>query len=120
MVVLLASLVGALGGCGGGGDPQAVASPDVVLGEQRYAQRCAMCHGADLRGSRIGPSHLSSVFGPEQTTDAMFADAIRNGGRSGRFPQYDAMPAVPGLSNHEITSIIAYVRSVQRAQGLTP
>lgn len=118
-VALTAALVVGLSSCGGGTKDEANAAPDLALGQQRYAQRCAMCHGADLRGTGIGPSHLSVAFGPEQASDAMFADTIRNGGKSSRFPQFDRMPAVPGLSDHEITSIIAYVRSQQQAQGLT-
>lgn len=119
-VALAAALVVGLAACGGGTKDEASAAPDLALGQERYAQRCAMCHGADLRGTGIGPSHLSVAFGPDQTSDAMFAETIRNGGKSSRFPQFDRMPAVPGLSDHEISSIIAYVRSQQQAQGLTP
>jgi len=42
-----------------------VQDPDLVAsGEQLYAANCAECHGADLRCTGKGPSHLSEVYEP--------------------------------------------------------
>ena len=47
-----------------------VQDPDLVVkGEQLYAANCAECHGADLRGTDKGPSHLSEVYEPGHHAD---------------------------------------------------
>jgi mono/diheme cytochrome c family protein len=53
---------GFAGACGS----SATTSPDQVssagsTGAEVYAASCASCHGADLRGTDKGPSHLSIV-----------------------------------------------------------
>jgi len=70
-LVLGASLV--LPACGGDGAGETAAAPDLVArGEELYAQSCASCHGADLRGTDRGPSHLSEVYRPDHHADAAF------------------------------------------------
>ena len=47
-----------------------VQDPDLAAsGGQLYAANCAECHGADLRGTDKGPSHLSEVYEPGHHAD---------------------------------------------------
>ena len=56
--------------------PTSAAGPQVDRGAEIYAESCASCHGADLRGTDKGPSHLSIVYEPNHHTDDSFRSAI--------------------------------------------
>jgi mono/diheme cytochrome c family protein len=88
-------------------------------GSALYAARCAACHGADLRGTGMGPSQLSIVYEPTHHPDESFRAAIRNG-VSPHHWDFGPMPAVSGLDDDEITAIIAYIREVQQREGFEP
>jgi len=104
--------------------PTTVAGPDmpvqdpvfVAAGEPLYATNCAECHGEDLRGTDLGPSHLSIVYEPSHHSDGAFAVAMLVGTAQHHWP-YGAMEPVEGLSDEDIISIIAYVREIQRIEG---
>jgi len=84
-----------------------------------YAQSCASCHGSDLRGTDVGPSHLSEVYAPDHHPDSSFRAAIEQGTRAHHWDFGDMSP-VTGLSDEEIDAIIAYVREQQEEHGLEP
>lgn len=88
-------------------------------GSALYMERCAACHGADLRGTGMGPSQLSNVYEPEHHPDEAFRAAIQNG-VSPHHWEFGPMPAVSGLDDDEITAIIAYIREVQQREGFEP
>ena len=88
-------------------------------GSALYAARCAACHGADLRGTGMGPSQLSIVYEPKHHSDDSFRAAIRNG-VSPHHWDFGPMPAVSGLDDDEITAIIAYIREAQQREGFEP
>ena len=94
-------------------------SADLALGEQVYADNCASCHGDDLRGTDQGPSHLSMVYEPGHHPDAAFEAAIRQGSAQHHW-SFGDMPPVEGLDDAEVDAVIAYVRSVQEAEGFEP
>jgi mono/diheme cytochrome c family protein len=89
---------------------------DLALGEQVYQDNCAECHGADLRGTDKGPSHLSVVYEPGHHPDAAFVAAIEQGSPAHHW-EFGDMPPVEGLDDAEVASVIAYVRSVQEREG---
>lgn len=97
---------GAGSGAGSGG-------PD---GAAIYAEKCASCHGADLRGTSKGPSHLSSVYKPDHHPDEAFRSAILNGAPQHHWP-FGPMPPIPGMDDDEITAVIQYIRDQQVEQG---
>ena len=68
-------------------DPMFVAEGDVL-----YQAHCASCHGADLRGTDLGPSHLSVVFQPGHHGDGAFALAAINGVRAHHWDFGDMAP----------------------------
>jgi mono/diheme cytochrome c family protein len=81
-------------------------------GEATYAANCAQCHGGDLAGSERGPSLLEPIYGPDQLSDAEFADAIRNGVDEERW-DFGPMPANGALSDTQIDAILTFVRAEQ-------
>lgn len=94
---------------GAGGDP--------VAGRALYADNCASCHGADLRGTDMGPPHLHQVYEPGHHADASFRLAVQRGVQPHHW-DFGPMPPVEGLSDAEVDDIIAYVRQEQRAAGI--
>lgn len=105
-------------GSGDSGTEPATGS-DAARGEALYANRCASCHGADLKGTSRGPSHLSKVYEPSHHADGAFRAAIANGVRAHHW-RFGDMPPVEGLSEADVDTIIAYVRSEQERRGFEP
>lgn len=116
-VVLLAAV--SLAGVACGGDDDSTEAGGATTGKALYEQSCALCHGKDLRGTGMGPSHLSKVYEPSHHSDASFVAAIRQGSRQHHW-DFGDMPPVEGLDDDEIEAIIAYVREQQAEQGFEP
>lgn len=91
----------------------------VAQGEPLYQASCASCHGADLRGTDQGPSHLSIVYEPNHHGDGAFILAALRGVPQHHWP-YGDMEPVPGLSEEDLEAIVAYVREQQRLHGFEP
>ena len=113
IVVAVAATVVA-GACSSGGSE--VADGDSATGAEVYARACASCHGADLRGTERGPSHLSKVYEPGHHSDASFRMAITVGVRAHHW-DFGDMPPVEGLTDAEIDAVIAFVRQQQQRHG---
>lgn len=97
-----------------------VQDPNLVsAGEPLYQASCAACHGSELRGTAVGPSHLSIVYEPNHHGDVAFVIAARNGVRQHHWNFGDMAP-VPGLSDEDLEAIVAYVRENQRIFGFEP
>ena len=90
--------------------------PTWHLGAEVYASSCAACHGADLRGTGQGPSHLSIVYEPGHHPDEAFRAAILRGSPQHHWDFGDMAP-VTGLDEAEIDAVIAYIRDVQQREG---
>lgn len=103
--------------CAGSNDNAAPVVPaDSSDGAALYESNCASCHGADLRGTDKGPSHLSIVYEPNHHGDDAFRSAIVNGARQHHW-NFGDMAAVPGLDDAEIDALIAYIRDEQERRG---
>jgi mono/diheme cytochrome c family protein len=118
--VILAFLV--LAACSPAPDTVEVDEQDPELVEQGqplYQQHCAQCHGSDLRGTDIGPSHLSIVYEPNHHGDGAFLAAVSRGSASHHW-DFGSMPPIPGLSQEDVAAITAFVREQQRIHGFEP
>jgi mono/diheme cytochrome c family protein len=107
-----------------GGDVDAPADSEptadlIAAGEPLYQASCAQCHGTDLRGTSLGPSHLSIVYEPNHHGDAAFVLAARAGVRQHHW-LFGNMPPIPGLSDDDLDAIVAYVRDQQSIHGFEP
>lgn len=114
----------AVAACGSGTDggdtnipPQ---DPELVAeGEVLYQATCASCHGSDLRGTDLGPSHLSQVYEPNHHADIAFLLAVQRGSPAHHW-RFGDMAPVAGLTPEDVTAIVAFVRENQRIEGFEP
>jgi mono/diheme cytochrome c family protein len=95
-------------------DPELVAA-----GAALYQASCATCHGSDLRGTDLGPSHLSKVYEPSHHADIAFLFAVQQGSQAHHW-RFGDMPPVPGLTESDVAAIVAFVRETQRIEGFEP
>ncbi len=91
----------------------------MAAGAVLYEANCAECHGADLRGTDRGPSHLSEVYVPSHHGDGAFQVAVVAGSPQHHW-KFGRMPPIAGLSEADIEAIIAFVREQQRVEGFEP
>ena len=113
--LLVASMVSTLAACADTSTDDTL----LVAGEQLYQTSCAACHGVDLRGTTAGPSQLSIVYEPAHHPDESYRRAITEGVAAHHWDFGDMAP-IPGLTDEQVTAIIAYVRSVQEREGFEP
>ena len=91
--------------------------PNPVQGKPLYAQHCAECHGVKLQGTDKGPPMLHKVYEPSHHADMAFQLAVANGVRAHHW-KFGNMPPQPGLTRADVATIVAYVRELQRANGI--
>jgi mono/diheme cytochrome c family protein len=109
-------------GSGGGGAIVAVTMPalsgDAALGARAFKGKCAACHGDDA-GGRFGkgPPLIHKTYHPGHHGDQAFFRAARQGTQQHHWP-FGNMPPVEGITDADIKVIIAYVRAVQKANGI--
>ena len=90
--------------------------PQPQRGAELYADNCASCHGADLRGTDKGPSHLSIVYEPNHHSDDSFRRAIANGAPQHHW-NFGDMEPIQGLNPDDVDAIITFVRAEQERRG---
>ena len=117
VAVAVVGLTIGLAACGSD-DPANPSESNALIdrGADVYAESCASCHGADLRGTDKGPSHLSIVYEPNHHTDDSFRSAIANGAPQHHW-NFGDMPAVEGVTGGDVEAVIAFVRAEQERQG---
>lgn len=81
-------------------------------------EKCQECHGVDgTGGTRTGPPILHSMYREEVFPDFQFKRSVLEGKREKNW-RFGPMPPVKGLSDTDLTDIIAFVREVQKASGI--
>lgn len=86
-------------------------------GERSFRAHCQACHGVSGRGSNDGPPLVHRVYAPGHHSDTVFLLAVQLGVRGHHWGARN-MPAQPGLDAQTVQNIIAFVREVQRANGI--
>ncbi|MBG6145765.1 c-type cytochrome [Roseibium album] len=88
------------------------------LGERLFNESCASCHGANAAGQQgIAPPLVHKIYEPGHHADGAFYLAVKQGVRAHHWPFGD-MPPVEGLTQKDVERIVAYVRLLQRANGI--
>lgn len=88
------------------------------LGKQAFEGNCATCHGENAGGLvGKGPPLIHKIYEPSHHGDGAFLMAARQGVRAHHW-KFGDMPPVEGLTNSDIENIVAYVRAVQRENGI--
>jgi mono/diheme cytochrome c family protein len=88
------------------------------MGQRAFDAACASCHGANAQGRQdIAPPLVHKIYEPSHHGDAAFILAAQNGVRAHHW-RFGDMPPVPGVTRAEVMDIIAYVRALQRENGI--
>lgn len=83
-----------------------------------FKDNCATCHGSRAEGREgRAPPLVHKIYEPGHHADAAFQLAVKTGVRQHHWP-FGNMPPVEGLSEQEVARIVAYVRSLQKANGI--
>ncbi|MBY4891165.1 cytochrome c [Rhodobacteraceae bacterium N5(2021)] len=97
--------------------------PETLSGQAQIGQRgfeglCAQCHGENAAGRQgIGPALVHRIYEPSHHADAAFLLAAQNGVRAHHW-NFGNMPPVEGVTRADVMAITAYVRELQRANGI--
>ncbi len=107
---------------GGGAPIVKVAVPQLsgsaLEGEMLFNTNCAACHGPNAAGQDgVAPPLVHKIYEPGHHADGSFYLAAARGVRAHHWPFGD-MPPVPDVSEQDVTKIIAYVRTLQRENGI--
>ena len=93
-------------------------STNAQFGKLAFEAKCAVCHGANAAGQDgVAPPLVHKIYEPSHHGDASFLLAARNGVRAHHW-RFGSMPPVEGVSDDDIRMIVAYVRELQRANGI--
>jgi mono/diheme cytochrome c family protein len=92
-------------------------SSEAERGRQAFAEDCSACHGAVAEGSDLGPPLVHPIYRPAHHADFAFVRVIAQGVRAHHWGFGD-MPPTPSVSSEAVPEIIAYVRELQRANGI--
>jgi len=89
-----------------------------LVGEETFNANCASCHGKNAAGKDgIAPPLVHKIYEPGHHGDMAFVLAAKQGVRQHHW-SFGNMPPVPDLSDEQLSDIIAYVRKLQRANGI--
>ncbi|MGV8954893.1 MAG: c-type cytochrome [Cypionkella sp.] len=94
-------------------------SAQARLGETYYNAVCASCHGPNAAGQDgVAPPFVHRIYEPGHHGDMAFVLAARKGVRAHHWPFGDMPPVEQRLTDGELGAIVAYVRELQRANGI--
>jgi len=92
-------------------------SSTAAAGKASFERVCAKCHGINAGGGKTGPPLIHATYRPGHHGDDAFRRAIAFGTRQHHW-KFGPMPPQPGMTAPEIPALIAYIREVQRANGV--
>jgi len=97
--------------------PEAL-SQNAEVGKRAFEAKCASCHGMNAVGQEgVAPPLVHVIYEPNHHGDESFQRAAELGVRAHHWPFGD-MPAVEGITRADVTMIVAYIRELQRANGI--
>ena len=92
-------------------------SAKAKAGARLFAANCASCHGTNATGTEQGPPLVHKIYEPGHHPDILFQRAVKQGVISHHW-RFGNMPPVPSVSQKDAARIIAFVRELQRANGI--
>ncbi len=93
-------------------------SSTAQMGETAFNAVCADCHGVNAAGKMgFGPPLIHKIYEPSHHGDMAFQIAVQNGVRSHHW-SFGNMPPQEGLTQSDVMAITAYVRELQRENGI--
>lgn len=89
-----------------------------LKGEALFNANCASCHGKNAAGRNgNGPPLVHKIYEPNHHADGAFYLAAMRGVRAHHWTFGD-MPPVEGIKEEQVASILTYVRTLQRENGI--
>jgi cytochrome c len=93
-------------------------SQNAQIGKLGYEAKCAACHGVNAAGQDgVAPPLVHIIYEPNHHGDESFQVAAALGVR-GHHWRFGDMPPVVDINRADVTMIIAYIRELQRANGI--
>ena len=87
-------------------------------GQEAFEANCAVCHGKNAAGQLgIAPPLVHVIYEPGHHGDESFQRAVALGAPAHHWG-FGNMPPVEGLSRSDVERIVAYIRELQRANGI--
>lgn len=91
---------------------------NAVIGQGIFESACAACHGSNAVGIEgVGPPLIHVIYEPSHHADESIQRAVAMGVRSHHW-RFGDMPPVGGLTRGDVAMVIAYLREIQRANGI--
>ena len=93
-------------------------SQNAQIGQLGYEAKCAACHGANAADQDgVAPPLVHTIYEPSHHGDEAFQRAAELGVRGHHWP-FGNMSPIEGVARGDVTMIIAYIRELQRANGI--
>lgn len=93
-------------------------SANAQLGQKVFEAACAVCHGTNAAGQNgVAPPLVHKIYEPSHHGDGSFLIAAKNGVRSHHW-KFGDMPPVKGVTDGDVKMVVAYIRELQRANGI--
>lgn len=87
-------------------------------GEEAFEETCAACHGKNGAGTENGPPLIHDIYNPGHHSDESFYLAAKLGTRQHHW-SFGNMPPQDHVTDEELRAIVAYVRELQQANGIS-
>ena len=93
-------------------------SQNAQIGKLAFEVKCVSCHGTNAAGQAgVAPPLVHIIYEPNHHGDESFQRAAALGVRAHHW-SFGNMPAVEGLTRTDVKMIVAYIRELQRANGI--
>ncbi|GAB4538893.1 MAG: hypothetical protein Tsb0024_09440 [Ruegeria sp.] len=93
-------------------------SVQAQMGKVAFDAKCATCHGANATGLEgLAPPLVHKIYEPSHHGDEAFQRAVQYGVQAHHW-RFGDMPPVAGLTRADVQGIVAYVRELQRENGI--
>ena len=106
------------------GDPIAkvkipsVLSANAEIGKQIFEAACAACHGVNASGQKgVAPPLVHKIYEPGHHGEGAFLSAAKNGVTAHHW-NFGKMPPVSGITGGDVKMVVAYIRELQRENGI--
>lgn len=96
----------------------ATLGPLAQVGKGVFEAKCAQCHGENAAGRNgMAPPLVHKTYEPNHHADGAFLRAAQSGVQSHHW-NFGNMPPVEGLTAGDVKAIVAYIRELQRENGI--
>ncbi len=93
-------------------------SSEATIGKRVFDAKCAACHGENAAGQNgVAPPLVHQIYEPNHHGDQAFLSAARNGVTSHHW-NFGNMPPIEGLTDGDVKYIAAYIRALQKENGI--